>query len=148
MSPPDAAERDRLIRAGKVPGQIHNNCSGKHAGVLTMNRHLRGDAGYVDPDHPVQRAVRATFEEVTGEASPGCGIDGCSAPNFATCLAGLARAMAAFAQAREMDARGRAMVALRRAMVAHPDLVAGVGRACTELMRAMDGVAVKTGASR
>lgn len=147
QEPGDRAERDRIIRADEPPCQLHNNCSGKHAGFLTLNRHLRGGAEYVEPDHPVQRAVRAAFEEVTGEASPGYGIDGCSAPNFATSLAGLARAMARFATAGEGDARGRAMVRLREAMAAHPDLVAGEGRACTELMRAMGGrVVVKTGA--
>lgn len=146
--PSDRAERDRLIRANEAPCQIHNNCSGKHTGFLMLNRHLGGDADYVQPDHPVQRAVRQAFEEVTGETSPGYGIDGCSAPNFATSLSGLARAMAAFAGASgEGDARDRAMVALRNAMAAHPDYVAGETRACTELMRAMDGrVAIKTGA--
>ncbi|MDX5357691.1 MAG: asparaginase [Rhodobacterales bacterium] len=146
--PSDRAERDRLIRANQAPCQIHNNCSGKHTGFLMLNRHLGGDADYVQPDHPVQRAVRQAFEEVTGETSPGYGIDGCSAPNFATSLSGLARAMAAFAGASgEGDARDRAMVALRSAMAAHPDYVAGETRACTELMRAMDGrVAIKTGA--
>jgi L-asparaginase II len=144
--PADRAERDRLIRAGEAPCQIHNNCSGKHAGFLMMNRHLRGDPEYVDPDHRLQRLIRTAHDEVTGLASPGYGIDGCSAPNFATTVAGLARAMAAFAGATEGDARGRAMVALRQAMAAHPEMVAGEGRACTELMRAMDGVAIKTGA--
>ena len=145
--PADTDARDGLIRAGDQPCQIHNNCSGKHAGFLTLNRHLGGDPEYVDPAHPVQKAALAAFEEVTGETSPGYGIDGCSAPNFATSVEGLARAMAAFATATETDARGRAMVRLRGAMAAHPELVAGEGRACTELMRAMGGrVAIKTGA--
>jgi L-asparaginase II len=96
----------------------------------------------------VQQAALAAFEEVTGEASPGYGIDGCSAPNFATTLTGLARAMARFATASgDGDTRQRAMHRLTRAMAIHPDLVAGEGRSCTELMRAMDGrVAIKTGA--
>jgi L-asparaginase II len=96
----------------------------------------------------VQQAVRAGFEEVTGEASPGFGLDGCSAPNFATSVAGLARAMAGFAAADpDGSLRERAQVRLWRAMVGHPELVAGEGRACTALMRAMGGrVAVKTGA--
>jgi L-asparaginase II len=95
----------------------------------------------------VQKAVREAFEDVTGEDSPGYGIDGCSAPNFATSLHGMARAMAFFAAAGEGSARERAAVRLRQAMVQHPALVAGEGRACTELMRAMDGrVALKTGA--
>ncbi len=144
--PGDIEERNRLIRAGEAPCQLHNNCSGKHAGFVMLNRHLKGGAEYVEADHPVQRAVRTAFEEVTGEDSPGYGIDGCSAPNFATSVAGLARAMAGFAVADEASARGRAMVRLRTAMAAHPEMVAGEGRACTELMRAMSGVAIKTGA--
>ncbi|MFN4171337.1 MAG: asparaginase [Pseudorhodobacter sp.] len=146
--PNDREERDRLIRASEKPCQLHNNCSGKHAGFLTMNRHLKGDAEYVDPAHPLQTAIRTAFEEVTEEPSPGFGIDGCSAPNFATSVHGLARAMASFATAREDGgARARAAHRLTRAMATHPELVAGEGRACTELMRAMDGrVAIKTGA--
>ena len=146
--PYDTAERDRLIRADEAPCQIHNNCSGKHAGFLTLTRHLKAGPEYVDPGHPVQQAALAAFEETTGEPSPGYGIDGCSAPNFATTVAGLARAMARFAAASETgDARDRAMHRLTRAMAAHPDLVAGEGRSCTELMRAMEGrVAIKTGA--
>ena len=144
--PSDIDERNRLIRAGESPCQLHNNCSGKHAGFVMLNRHLGGGAEYVDPGHPVQRAVRAAFEEVTGEDSPGFGIDGCSAPNFATSVEGLARAMSRFAVAGETSARGRAMVRLREAMAAHPEMVAGSGRACTELMEAMEGVAIKTGA--
>lgn len=145
--PADRPELERLIRAHEAPCQLHNNCSGKHAGFLMLSRHLRAGPEYVELDHPVQRAVRAAFEEVTGAESPGWGIDGCSAPNFACSLQGLATAMARFAAATEEgDARARAMVRLRSAMARHPEMVAGEGRACTELMRAMDGVAIKTGA--
>ncbi|MGQ0565447.1 MAG: asparaginase [Gemmobacter sp.] len=148
QEPDDRDERDRLIRADEAPCQVHNNCSGKHTGFLMLNRHMRGGPEYADPDHPLQTTIRRTFEEVTGEPSPGYGIDGCSAPNFATTVTGLARAMAAFARATgTADARDRAMHALTRAMMAHPDLVAGEGKGCTELMRAMGGrAAVKTGA--
>ena len=146
--PYDDDERDRMIRAGERPCQLHNTCSGKHAGFLMLNQRMKGDPEYVDPAHPMQQTIRQTFEEVTGEASPGFGIDGCSAPNFATSVTGLARAMAAFANATGTgDARDRAMFVLTRAMATYPDLVAGEGRACTELMRAMGGrVAIKTGA--
>lgn len=144
----DREEAARLIRAGDGPCQIHNNCSGKHAGFLMLNQQLGGGPEYTEVDHPVQRAVRAAFEEVTGEASPGFGIDGCSAPNFLTTPTGLARAAMRFACASETgQSQARAMVRLREAMMAHPDLVAGQGRACTELMQAMAGrAAIKTGA--
>ena len=137
-----------LIRAGTPPCQRHNQCSGKHAGFLTLNRHLGGGPDYVDPDHPVQKAVRDDFENATDETSPFHAIDGCSAPNFASSLKGMARAMAWFATASETGpVSERAAVRLWQAMVAHPDLVAGEGRACTELMRACsEPVALKTGA--
>lgn len=146
--PYDKPERDRLICDHEGPCQLHNNCSGKHSGFLTVTRHLKAGPEYVELDHPLQKAIRAATEEVTGETAAGYGIDGCSAPNFAMSIAGLARGMAAFAKARDGgNARESAMHRLREAMAAHPDLVAGEGRACTELMRAMGGkVSIKTGA--
>lgn len=148
QEPSDRDERDRLIRGAEAPCQLHNNCSGKHSGFLTLNRHLGGDSEYVEIDHPVQRAVRGAIEEVGQEAVAGWGIDGCSAPNFATTLTALARSMARFAVATENgDARQRAMHRLARAMAAHPELVAGEGEPCTVLMRAMGGrVSIKGGA--
>ena len=146
--PADPDAHRALLCSDARPCQIHNNCSGKHSGFLTLSRHLGAGPEYVAVDHPVQKAVRDAFEGVTDEASPGFGIDGCSAPNFATTVHGLARAMAFFAAASDSgDARARAAHRLTRAMAAHPVLVAGEGRACTALMRAMGGqVAVKTGA--
>jgi len=147
--PRDTADKHAMIRAGESPCQWHNNCSGKHTGFLTLGRHLGAGPEYVDPDHPVQKAVRGAFEDVSGEESPGFGIDGCSAPNFATSLHGLARAMAFFAAAdpEASSTRERAAGRLALAMRRHPELVAGEGHACTELMRAMGGkVAIKTGA--
>ena len=146
QEPGDIPERNRLICSGDAFCQLHNNCSGKHAGFLMLNKHLRGGSEYTEIDHPLQRAIKTTFEEVTGEDSPGYGIDGCSAPNFATSVGGLARAMASFATAQDTSLRGRAMIRLRDAMAAHPEMVAGETRACTELMRVMDSVAIKTGA--
>ena len=143
QEPADKDAREALIRAYETPCQIHNNCSGKHAGFLTLTQHLHAGPEYVDFDHPVQKACLDAFQEVTQETSPGFGIDGCSAPNHACTLHGMARAMAYFAAAPDGSAAAR----LHQAMRLHPDLVAGQNRACTELMRAMDGkVALKTGA--
>ena len=148
QDPEDRHARDGLIRAYGAPCQIHNNCSGKHSGFLTLNKHLKAGPDYTEADHPVQKAVRGAFEEMTGETSPGFGIDGCSAPNFATSLHGLARAMARFATADDSGgARSRAAYRLTRAMASHPELIEGSGGADTDLMRAMAGrVATKGGA--
>lgn len=146
--PPDTATRHDLIRQSASPCQMHNNCSGKHSGFLTLAKHLGAGPEYIDPAHPVQQACLDAFETVTDQTSPGFGIDGCSAPNFACTLHGMARAMAWFASAHQRnDTASTAAAALVDAMRAHPELVAGEGRACTELMRAMNGAAaIKTGA--
>lgn len=148
-APRDREIKHDMIRAGGSPCQWHNNCSGKHAGFLTLTQHLRAGPEYIDPDHPVQTRVLEAFEAVTETKSPGFGIDGCSAPNFGTTLHGLARAMAFFAAAdpESSHARDSAAGRLTQAMIAHPWLVAGEGRACTELMQAStQPVAIKTGA--
>ncbi len=146
--PRDLEARSDLAAQHANPCQVHNNCSGKHCGFLTLGKHLGGDAEYIDPMHPVQVAVLDAFETVTDLTSPGYGIDGCSAPNSATTMQAMARAMAWFASAHDRsDAMSNAAVMLRDAMMEHPELVAGEGRACTELMRAARGkVALKTGA--
>jgi L-asparaginase II len=146
--PEDAPERHRLRDEDRRPSQLHNNCSGKHAGFLTLNRRLGGGTEYVEVDHPVQRAVKAAFEEMCGTPAPGWGIDGCSAPNFATTVHGLALAMARMADPRGLGpAREAAARRLVEAMLAHPLLVSGEGRACAELAAATGGAAaVKTGA--
>ena len=144
----DKALRHEMIRDQKRPRRVMNNCSGKHAGFLHLAQHLGADLNYVDPDHPIQARVKATLEELCEEESPGFGIDGCSAPNFAISLTGLARAMAKFAPSGSgHGARDAAMAKLHQAMMANPMLVSGEGRACATLMTAANGqAAVKTGA--
>jgi L-asparaginase II len=126
---------DALVRAGRAPSPLHNNCSGKHAGFLCFACHLGVDHhGYVAPSHPVQRAVKAAIEELTG-ASLGedcCGVDGCSVPTWAAPLASLARAFARFGTGHGLSAaRARAAGRLRAACARHPFFVAGTGRFAT-----------------
>lgn len=146
--PSDKDAKFALIRENAKPCQIHNNCSGKHTGFLTVSKHLNMGPEYVEPDHPLQGMIKDAFENVTGQNSPGFAIDGCSAPNFATTVHGLAQAMAFFANASDTGStRERAAHTLVQAMMTYPELVAGEGRACTDLMRAADQQAVvKTGA--
>lgn len=146
--PADTEARLALECGGHAPGQVHNNCSGKHTGMLTLGRHLGAGPEYIEPDHPVQRAIRAATAETAGEEIDTFAIDGCSAPNWVVSLHGLARAVAGYAEPGHWGgARGRAAERLRDAMMAEPVLVAGEGRACTDIMRAAEGrVAVKTGA--
>ncbi len=144
----DEALAEEMIRSGAPTTRLFNWCSGKHTGFLTVAKHLGADLDYVDPAHPVQKAVKDALEDMTGVDSPGFGIDGCSAPNYATTLAGMATAMARFASAGDSgDKRTEAAGRLRDAMIAHPEMVAGTGRADTLLMQAAtEPVAIKSGA--
>ena len=146
--PRDKAEHDRLIRADEKPCQIHNNCSGKHTGFLTLTKHLGAGPEYVEVDHPVQKAVREVFCDLTGADGETWAVDGCSAPNFGCSVEGLAQAMAWMATAgQRSDSLSAAAARLVQAMMAHPEMVAGEERSCTDLMRAMEGrAAIKTGA--
>lgn len=144
----DKALRIKMSQLGQSPCQIHNACSGKHTGFLALNAYLGGAEDYNAPDHPVQTACLSAFEEVTGRPSSGFAIDGCSTPNHATTMAAMARAMAFFASAQDRSDRlSLAAARLTRAMITNPEMVAGKGRSCTELMRATsEPVVVKTGA--
>jgi L-asparaginase II len=140
-----------LLRAGREPSALHNNCSGKHAGMLALTRHL-GEAasGYVAPTHPVQGRIRALIEELTGHliAPDATAIDGCSVPTWAVPLSGLAQAYARLATGEGLAAaRHAAAKRLFEAATREPEYVAGEGRACTRLMQLVEGHAfVKTGA--
>ncbi len=146
-------ERDAhaLVLAGRRPSDADNNCSGKHAGMLTAARHLgHSIEGYTSVDHPVQQAILATMSALADldlAAGP-IAIDGCSAPNPAMPLASLARAFARFAQPGGLPpARADACARLQRAMAGEPFLVGGEGRLCTALIQASSGrVLVKSGA--
>ena len=71
---------------------LHNNCSGKHAGFSASPARLGADRGsYVEPDHPVQRAVKATLEDLTGAALVAGRL---RAPTAARCRPGRAAASA------------------------------------------------------
>ncbi len=149
--PSSRAAAEALIREGRQPGPLHNNCSGKHAGFICLACHRGIDpAGYVGVDHPVQREITATLEAMTG-ASLGrdvCAVDGCSIPTWAIPLDRLALAFARFVSGEGMPpARAAAARRLRDACMAEPFMVAGTGRFCTDTMTLFRGrLFVKTGA--
>jgi L-asparaginase II len=139
------------LQCGGAPDALHNNCSGKHAGILALAK-LRGESfdGYLDVAHPVEREILAFCERAFDDRfTPGrLGIDGCGIPVFATTLRRAARGFARFATLRGWDeADARALQTVRDAMRAHPWMVAGTGRFDTDLIDALAGAAVaKSGA--
>lgn len=138
-----------LAAAGIEPGRIHNNCSGKHAGILALAMHLgAGPAGYLDAAHPAEFAILDGCAEMLGvpRASFAIGVDGCGIPVIATPLSTAARFFAKFAAPKRFAPKwGDALVRVRDAMMAHPEMVAGTGEFDTDLMRVTPGDVVAKG---
>jgi L-asparaginase II len=150
-TPIGGAAARALTEQHVLPNALHNNCSGKHAGMLAVARHLgEPTVGYVAPGHPVQQRIRAIMEALTGHriAADATAIDGCSVPTWALPLDSLARAFARLATGECLAAeRHTAAKRLFAASAREPEMVAGEGRLCTRLMRLVDGHAfAKTGA--
>jgi L-asparaginase II len=140
-----------LAREGGTATALHNNCSGKHAGFLCTACALGAEREtYVEPTHPVQRAVKTMLENLAGVSigPDACAVDGCSVPTWALPLSALARAFARFGSGAGLSPeRAKAAARLRAACAAHPWHVAGTGRFCTEIMQRFGArVFVKTGA--
>lgn len=148
--PYDDAHAAAMIRAGEAPTGLHNNCSGKHSGMLTHAMHC-GDApkGYIGFDHPVQKRVARAFMEICGVAGdPQHGVDGCGIPTFAIPLRNLALGMARLADTGGL-ARDRAAAAARitAAMAAAPEMVSGTKEFVTRAMQICgEKAVVKSGA--
>jgi L-asparaginase II len=151
--PYDPESARRLEEAGEAPTPLHNNCSGKHAGMLLACRLLGFDPGrYTEPDHPLQRRILGELARAcrldAGEIA--LGTDGCSVPAFRLPLAAAARGYAALADpfAAGLDAeRQRALARVAGAMTAAPEMVSGPGRFTTRLMEVgAGGVVAKEGA--
>jgi L-asparaginase II len=133
-----------LARSGARPEVLHNNCSGKHTGMLLTALHLGAPLeGYLSPDHPVQAANRRNFALFAGVAPEEVvlGVDGCSAPNFAVPLEGQARAFALLAEPDASIPPDHAAAARRiaAAMSRHARMVAWEGEGDAALMGAAPG---------
>ncbi len=133
------------------PAVLCNNCSGKHAGMVTLSMFLKKDPhGYTNFLHPVQQSIFKAMGEMCGSriVPDICGIDGCSAPNPCLPMANIARGFVAFMTGHGLSqTRAAACRRLFAAMTAHPDLVGGTGRLDTVLMQAAQGkILSKTGA--
>jgi L-asparaginase II len=137
-------DKAALIKSAQGPRAIHNNCSGKHAGMLALAKHLGAPLqDYVKREHPVQQAVAAALDTYCNAdtANAPCGIDGCSVPTWAMPLQNLASGFARlFATNNPTGTR------MAQAARAHPFLIAGTGHFDTKIMQAVPRLFVKVGA--
>ncbi|HET7322523.1 MAG TPA: asparaginase [Longimicrobiaceae bacterium] len=129
------ASRRELEEAGLEPLRLHNNCSGKHAGMIALARVHGWDVeGYHLPEHPVQQRILAELSRWTtlpAEAMA-LGVDGCGVMTVGLPLRYMALSYARLAAAAREGEREPTYVV--GAMTSYPEMVAGEGRLCTELM--------------
>ena len=133
-----------LVREGQECLQVHNNCSGKHAGMLALARQLGVDPkDYVKPDHPVQQEIARTMGAICDIdlAQQPWGVDGCSVPTWAIPIRNMALGFARLCAPD--NAAGQRIIAAVRA---HPFMVSGSDGFDTKLMQAVPRVFVKGGA--
>jgi L-asparaginase II len=129
--------------AGEPRSPLFMNCSGKHAGMLAtcvVNGWSLDD--YLDVHHPLQRAITATIDEVAGEPHAHIGVDGCGAPAHVLSVIGLARSFRTIATGLAGPEGER----VHAAMTSQPQLVGGVERDVTLLMRDVPFLMAKDGA--
>lgn len=146
--PFDADVLEAHLRAGGGRERVLMNCSGKHAAMLLTCVANGWDTDtYLDPDHPLQQAIRETFEELTGEPVGTVAVDGCGAPLLSTSLTGLARAFRRLALGRDgHDRPDPRAAAVADAIRAHPEVLSGTGRDLRALLAAVPGAIGKDGA--
>lgn len=143
--PLDRESAADLQREGLAPSPLHNNCSGKHAGMLLACRLLDLPvATYLSPEHPLQAAILDHVARLSGVAPEaiGIGIDGCSVPAYHLPVVAAARAYAVLAHSRGAGAAADLAAALERIVAAMgnaPEMVAGPGRLTTRLIAATGG---------
>jgi L-asparaginase II len=139
--------RDALYQKGEPPTANRHNCSGKHTGMVAF-ANLRGEPAqdYINPNHPVQKAITRVFSEMCSLSLDriGIGIDGCSAPNFAVPLYNAALAIARLCNPAMSDPplsgkRAGACRTITKAMLDHADMVGGPNSFDTHLMQGAQG---------
>jgi L-asparaginase II len=131
-----------LRMRGEQPNALHNNCSGKHVGMLAVALHLGASIdNYESPENPVQKAIVDVVSQFSGVAvtDMAIGIDGCTAPAFGITMKAMALAYARLvAPPASFDKKIRdACERIVRVMSAYPELIGGTSqRLDTEIMRA------------
>ena len=150
-APYNAQAAHDLEAAGVQPTALHNNCSGKHAGILALCKILGADpATYLEPANPAQQRILemcARMSDQRVEDFP-LGVDGCGIPVYATPLRNAALSFARLASLEGIsESDARALRTVRDAMVAYPECVSGTGEFDARLMEAGAGMlACKAGA--
>ena len=133
--PSDKNSRYQIIKDNQTPNPYHNNCSGKHAGMLAFANFLGSDLkGYIKKDHPVQKRIIEFVKEISGLEQIPTEIDGCSAPTPFMTLESLATMFQKLGSG-EYDELNR----IFNAMSKYPMMIGGTNSFDTDFIEALDG---------
>ena len=136
--PSDQSSRRELVKKNMPALALHNNCSGKHAGMLALAMHLAGSAfGYIKKDHPVQENIFSLLKEYTGLNVISSSVDGCSAPAPFLTLTQMASLYQLLGSSNFEE-----LNVAYDSMVKFPFLISGTGGFDTEFIKALKGRAV------
>ena len=152
-------ERCAVAPEALVCGAPTHMCSGKHAGMIVLARHLGAPIeGYELPDHPVQQEIErailglleqrpaATALQVApahdggGRSTLFDGTDGCGVPLISLSLDALGWLYALLGAGATP-----ALASVRDAMLAHPELIGGRNTFDTRLMLCCPGRVISKG---
>ena len=134
--PYDLESREMFQRKGFT--SFHNNCSGKHAGMLALSKYIESDIkNYIKHNHPVQIKIFDQIKRLTKKKVLRFGIDGCSAPTPFLSIKDIARLFNVFGTNKYPE-----LQTAYNAMVKNPYLTAGKNRFDTDFNKIMKGKAV------
>jgi L-asparaginase II len=143
---PFSAEVAReLARKQQQPSVLQNNCSGKHAGMIALARHVGAPTESYDQwTNPVQQMIGRAVAKFSGVPIEGIaiGTDGCGAPVFGVSVRAMALMYARLvAPPADFEAPTReAAQRIVRAMLSFPAMIGGTqSRLDTELIKAGNG---------
>jgi L-asparaginase II len=151
---PYSAEAARELRErGMQPTVLHNNCSGKHTGMLALALYLNAPTEtYDEASNPVQLDIASRIAQFSGVSVEdiAVGIDGCGVPTFGVTVRAMALMYARLVVVPEDfdDETRRASQRIVSAMTAYPEMIGGrAERLDTVIMQAAHGgVVSKVGA--
>tara|TARA_Y100000741_G_scaffold40825_1_gene28461 strand:- start:965 stop:1939 length:975 start_codon:yes stop_codon:yes gene_type:complete len=137
-SPYDKDSKKELLYNNEKPSPLHNNCSGKHGGMLSLANYLKEDPkGYTNEDHPVQMKIMEQVKHFSELEEFPTSTDGCSAPVPFLPLYNIALMY------QKLAGNGYdELNILYDAIVSNPYHLAGKDRFDTDFITAMDGNAV------
>lgn len=149
--PTSKRDADELIRKSEKPHHIHNNCSGKHAGMLALCKLIDVNTiDYLNPQHPIQTLILQYVEEMYEYSNEKMitALDGCSAPIYSIPVYNQALAFKNLVNTESYPTKRKATCdTIVKAMAAYPFMVAGSKRYCTDMMKVCGSRIIgKTGA--